>query len=102
MAELSNISVPTVVVDKIANKSHAERDDDVPSTYVEKVDRKPAYGDDFGEHATTTQKVARDMRAKDASPNRLIVTSRGHVEPGSEEERAAPLFRHESFQNDKA
>lgn len=102
MAELSTISVPTVVVDKIANKSHAERDDDVPSTYVEKVDRKPAYGDDFGENATTTQKVARDMRAKDASPNRLVVTSRGHVEPGSEEERAAPLFRHESFQNDKA
>lgn len=101
MADLSTISVPTVVVDKVANRSHAERDDVVPSTYVEKVDRKPSYGDDFGEHATTTQKVARDMRAKDASPNKLIVTSRAHVEPGTEEERAAPLFRHEFFQEEK-
>ncbi|KAH7408623.1 hypothetical protein DE146DRAFT_646764 [Phaeosphaeria sp. MPI-PUGE-AT-0046c] len=102
IAELPRISVPTVVVDKVANKSQADRDDDVPSTCVEKIDRKPAYGDDFGEHATTTQKVAHDMRARDASPNRLVVTSRGHVEPGTEAERAAPLFRHESFQEDKA
>jgi hypothetical protein len=27
--------------------------------------------------------------------------SRGHIEPGTEEEQAAPLFRHESFQQDE-
>ncbi|MBK5652731.1 MAG: hypothetical protein I4N50_13885 [Rhizobium sp.] len=71
---------------------------EVPFLVVEKTDNKPAYGDDFGDKATISQKVAHDMRAADARPNKLIITPEDHVEPGTEEEQAAPLFRHESVQ----
>jgi hypothetical protein len=67
---------------------------------VEKTDDRLDYGDDFGDNATTAQKVAHDMRAADASPNTLIITP--DVGPGNEEDQAAPLFRHESFQADEA
>jgi hypothetical protein len=67
---------------------------------VEKTDNRLDYGDDFGDDATTAQKVARDMRAADASPNTLIITP--DAGPGPEDDQAAPLFRHESFQADDA
>lgn len=74
---------------------------EVPFLLVEKTDNRPAYGDDFGDKATPNQKVAYDKRAADALPNKLIITPEGHVEPGTEEEQAAPLFRHESVQLDE-
>jgi hypothetical protein len=74
----------------------------VPRVVVEKTDNRLDYGDDFGDNATTAQKVAHDMRAADAAPNKLVINSEGHIEPGTEEDRAAPLFRHESFQADDA
>ncbi|RAR11746.1 hypothetical protein DDE83_004473 [Stemphylium lycopersici] len=39
-----------------------------------------------------------DERAADASPHKLNSAPKHHVEPGTDEEQAAPLFRHESFQ----
>jgi len=68
---------------------------EVPLLVVEKTDDRPAYGDDFGDDATTAQKVAHDMRAADALPDKLVVKPEGHIEPGTEEDQAAPLFRHE-------
>jgi hypothetical protein len=75
---------------------------EVPRVVVEKIDNRLQHGDDFGESATTSQKVAHDMRAADAAPNELVVLPEGYVEPDSDEDEAAPLFRHESFQVDKA
>jgi hypothetical protein len=75
---------------------------EIPFLVVEKTDDKPAYGDDFGKDATSSQKAAHEMRTADASPDRLVITPEPHVEPGSEEEQAAPLFRHETFQADAA
>jgi hypothetical protein len=75
---------------------------DVPRVVVEKTDNQLDYGDDFGDGATTSQKVAHDMRAADASLNELVILPDDHVEPGTEEDQAAPLFRHESFQADEA
>jgi hypothetical protein len=74
---------------------------DRPRVVVEKTDDKPAYGDDFGENATISQRVAHDMRAADAAPNMLVITPEGHKEPGTEDDQAAPLFRHESFQSEE-
>lgn len=70
----------------------------VPFVVVDKTDDRPAYGDDFSEDATAAQKVAHDMRAADASPDILNIAPTHHIEPGTDEEQAAPLFRHESFQ----
>jgi hypothetical protein len=74
---------------------------DVPRVVVEKADNRLDYGDDFGDNATTSQKVAPHMRAADASLNELVLPN-DHVEPTTEEDQAAPLFRHESFQADEA
>jgi len=74
---------------------------EVPLLVVEKTDDRPAYGDDFGDDATTAQKVAHDMRAADALPDKLVVKPEGHIEPGTEEDQAAPLFRHESIVADE-
>jgi len=75
---------------------------DTPRVVVEKTDNRPAYGDDFGANATISQRVAHDMRAADAEPNELVITPDGHEEPGTEEDQAAPLFCHESFQSSAA
>ncbi|KAH4024776.1 hypothetical protein HBI56_174830 [Parastagonospora nodorum] len=75
---------------------------DRPRVVVEKTDDKPAYGDDFGANATISQRVAHDMRAADAKPNMLVITPDGHEEPRTEDDQAAPLFRHESFQSSEA
>jgi hypothetical protein len=74
----------------------------LPRVVVEKTDDRPAYGDDFGANATVSQRVAHDMRAADAEPNRLIITPEDHAEPDSNDDQAAPLFRHESFQPPEA
>lgn len=69
---------------------------EVPLVVVDKTDDRPAYGDDFGKNATSAQKAAHDMRAADAAPDRLIISSSEDTEAGAEEEQAAPLFSHES------
>ncbi|KAI1584765.1 hypothetical protein PtrEW7m1_002555 [Pyrenophora tritici-repentis] len=75
---------------------------EVPLVVVEKVDDKPAHGDDFGEDATTAQKVAHDLRASDPAPGKLTISPEfQHIEPGTDEDQAAPLFRHESIQADE-
>jgi hypothetical protein len=69
---------------------------------VEKTDDKPAYGDDFGEDATAAQKVAQEIRAADALPDKLVISEESHTEPDLEHQQNAPLFRHETFQTDEA
>ncbi|KAF2126034.1 hypothetical protein P153DRAFT_298733 [Dothidotthia symphoricarpi CBS 119687] len=71
---------------------------EVPLLVVEKTDNEPTYGDDFGDDATTAQKVAHEMRAADASPDKLVITPEDHVEPSTKEEESAPLFEHETYQ----
>jgi hypothetical protein len=73
---------------------------EIPLLVVDKTDDRPAYGDDFGEDATTAQKVAHDMRAADTQPDKLNITPDSHTEADSDQDQDAPLFRHESFQAD--
>ena len=70
---------------------------EAPLLVVEKVDDRPAHGDDFGDDATNGQKLAHELRSADASPDRLIISPEesDELEPP---EAQAPLFRHESFQ----
>lgn len=72
----------------------------VPLVMVEKVDDKPAHGDDFGKDATIGQKLAHELRSADASPDQLIISPEepGELDPAAQ----APLFRHESFQDSEA
>jgi hypothetical protein len=71
----------------------------VPDIVVEKVDDKPVHGDDFGPEATASQKLAHEQRAADPEPDKTVITSdEGHVEPGTPEEQAAPLFPHEQHE----
>jgi hypothetical protein len=80
-------------------KTQTLKSADIPLLVVDKTDDRPAYGDDFGDDATTAQKVAHDMRAADTQPDRLNITPESHLEPDSDQDdQAAPLFRHESFQ----
>jgi hypothetical protein len=100
--QLPGAPIPFLSVDKPdLNPSSPSKSPEVPLLVVEKTDNKPAYGDDFGDKATIAQRVAHDMRAADASPDKLIVRPEAHVEPGTAEDQAAPLFRHESFQPDR-
>ncbi|KAJ4313080.1 hypothetical protein N0V94_007114 [Neodidymelliopsis sp. IMI 364377] len=73
----------------------------VPLVMVEKVDDKPAHGDDFGAAATKGQKIAHELRSADASPDRLIVSPEDTIHVESVDEQA-PLFRHESFQDSES
>lgn len=77
------------------------RSPEVPLVMVEKVDDKPAHGDDFGDDATNGQKLAHELRAADAAPDQLIISSEepDELEPS---DARAPLFRHESFQDSEA
>lgn len=70
---------------------------DVPLLVVEKTDDQPAYGDDFGQHATIAQKVAHEMRAADASPDKLVISPDFEDDTPPEEDQPSPLFSHESF-----
>ncbi|OAL48469.1 hypothetical protein IQ07DRAFT_513908 [Pyrenochaeta sp. DS3sAY3a] len=70
---------------------------EVPLLVVEKTDDQPAYGDDFGQHATIAQKVAHEMRAADASPDKLIISPDFEDDTPPEEDQPSPLFSHESF-----
>lgn len=45
----------------------------VPELVVEKLDIKPAHGDNFGIDATYGQKEAHEMRAADAEPDQMVV-----------------------------
>ncbi|KAI4654069.1 hypothetical protein J4E93_001838 [Alternaria ventricosa] len=78
----------------------APKTPEIPLLVVDKTDRRPAYGDDFGAGATTAQKAAHDMRAADSLPDQLNIVPESHTEPESDDGEAAPLFRHESFQAD--
>ncbi|KAF2465763.1 uncharacterized protein BDR25DRAFT_82866 [Lindgomyces ingoldianus] len=92
----------------------------VPTIVVEKTDGEPSHGDDFGDHATTAQKMAHEQRAADASPDEVVVSSDSQpvdssfvqdnvrnidvldtqepqVESGTLEDISLPLFRHETF-----
>jgi hypothetical protein len=75
---------------------------DIPLLVVEKTDDQPVYGEDFGGDATRSQKVAHDMRAADALPDKVIITPDYQSEQGSEEEAATPLFRHETSMVDQS
>ncbi|KAF2270172.1 hypothetical protein CC78DRAFT_574297 [Lojkania enalia] len=67
----------------------------VPTLVVEKTHDEPAWGDDFGEHASSAQKLAHEQRAADASPDEVVDLSKR--EASILDEDTAPLFRHESF-----
>jgi hypothetical protein len=74
---------------------------DIPLVMVEKVDDKPAHGDDFSQNATNGQKLAHELRSADASPDQLIVAPEepDELEPP---DMQAPLFRHESLQDSES
>ncbi|KAF2686296.1 hypothetical protein K458DRAFT_210632 [Lentithecium fluviatile CBS 122367] len=74
----------------------------IPVVIVEKADDRPAFGDDFGEQATSAQKLAHELRNADAEPDKVIVMKEPHIEPRTEEEQAAPLLPHESFEPEDA
>jgi hypothetical protein len=87
----------------------------VPIVIVEDMDDSPSRGDDFGKDATSAQKVARKLQATDGIPNKIIVSPdpdrkshrspaiTSNIEAGAEsDEKAAPLFHHETFQSDVA
>jgi hypothetical protein len=61
------------------------RSDSIPLVVVEKTDDRPAYGDDFSEEATAVQRAAHDMRAADASPDKLIITPEESPHPSPED-----------------
>jgi len=79
-----------------------QKSTDVPLVVVEKVNDKPAHGHDFDENATTTEEAAHDPGAADPAPDGLTITPELHMEPGTDHDQEAPLFRHESFQADEA
>ncbi|PSN73972.1 hypothetical protein BS50DRAFT_480905 [Corynespora cassiicola Philippines] len=93
--------IETVGLDNVESPE-AKRPDPppVPAVVVEKADLEPSFGDDFGGNATHAQKIAHDLRAADAPPDNVIVSSdaeaKSHVEPGTAEEKQAPLFDFES------
>lgn len=75
----------------------------VPLVVLDKVDDMP---EQSSKDATAAQKVARDMRAADASPDKVNLVpdqhvEPPHVEPSADQEQASPLFRHESFQSEE-
>lgn len=93
----------------------------VSALVVEKIDNEPSYGDDFGEEATSAQKLAHEIRAVDAEPDHVI-TSRelGSLQTMSYEDPEtaealvnveketdtfesdrSPLFAHEAFEEDE-
>jgi hypothetical protein len=88
---------------------------------VEKIDNEPSHGDNFGEEATSAQKLAHEIRATDAEPDHVII-SRGpeslqtmncddpetaeapvNVEKETDafESDRSPLFAHEAFEDDE-
>ncbi|CBX97486.1 hypothetical protein LEMA_P106170.1 [Plenodomus lingam JN3] len=73
----------------------------IPLLVVEKTDDEPAHGDDFGERATSGQKLAHQQRAADASPDCLVIAAESSVSSSPGDEEATPLFRHESFKPDE-
>lgn len=93
----------------------------IPALVVEKTDNEPSHGDDFGEEATSAQKLAHEIRAADAEPDHVIITPEsGYSQPLSSENPEAaealvgggkdidtsesgraPLFAHEAFEEDK-
>ncbi|KAG9189240.1 hypothetical protein G6011_06108 [Alternaria panax] len=82
-------------------KTEIPKSPELPLLVVDKMDDRPAYGDDFGEDATSAQRVAHDVRAADTQSDRLNITPESHTEPDTNiDDQAAPLFRPESFQAD--
>jgi hypothetical protein len=95
-------TISTLAKEDSAAAASPPKSTEVPLLVVEKTDDQPVYGEDFGDDATSSQRVARDMRAADALPDRVIVMPDTHSEQCSEDEEAAPLFRHETSQADKS
>ncbi|KAF2819316.1 hypothetical protein CC86DRAFT_307416 [Ophiobolus disseminans] len=88
----------TTYEEEAAADSELPKSPEVPLLVVEKTDDRLEHGDDFGQDATAGQKIAHDKRAADTAPDKLVVMPEGHVEPGTADEQAAPLFRHETAQ----
>lgn len=73
----------------------------VPVVVVEKSDDKPAFGEDFGEDATLAQKLAHELRAADAAPDKVVVKGESHnglddLHIGLGELGNSPLLSHEN------
>lgn len=75
---------------------------EVPTIIVEKTDSQPVHGDDFGEKATSTQKAAHELRAADASPDKIVVPAEAHETSVTGELETAPLFGHENEPNNSS
>lgn len=67
----------------------------IPLLVVEKTDDNPAHGDDFGEKATSAQKLAHEQRAADASPDRLVISPERSALSSPGDEEVVPLFSYE-------
>lgn len=70
----------------------------VPLVVVDKVESSPAHEQDTTE-APAAYKIAHEAGAADALPDKVNIVPQDHAEPGTDDEQAAPLFRHESFQD---
>ncbi|KAF2789054.1 hypothetical protein K505DRAFT_365945 [Melanomma pulvis-pyrius CBS 109.77] len=63
----------------------------VPVVIVEKTDDNLSHGDDFGKDATSAQKVAHELRAADAPPDKIVVSPEAHsADPPTEEADVIP------------
>jgi hypothetical protein len=64
----------TVLPETPQEKQNESASPPVPIVIVEKTDDGPSHGDDFGKDATGAQKVAHELRAADATPDKVIVS----------------------------
>lgn len=71
----------------------------MPLIVLEKTDDEPVHGDDFGTDASSTQKAAHDMRAADATPDKVVFVGDAPEPDLKGELDAAPLLRHETKQD---
>jgi hypothetical protein len=80
------VTVPSDVLrpENTTEKYQRSESINAPAVIVDKVDGKPAFGDDFGDQATPGQQLAHELRAADATPDKVTV----HGD-------AAPLLPHE-------
>jgi hypothetical protein len=98
-----------------SEKQNVSASPPVPIVVVEETDDSPSHGDDFGKDATSAQKVSHELRAADATPDKVVVSPDPELKPPSPpasvsnteddaefDEQAAPLLRHDTFQSDIA
>jgi hypothetical protein len=74
----------------------------VPLLVVDKVESSPAHEQDAS-GPPDAQKIAHEAGAADALPDKvnIVPEPEHHVELGTDDEQASPLFRHESFQDNQ-